>query len=120
MTARELWPVAEALRLWPHLFRNNIAICAVDNAAACFALCRFNSRCPRSHRILTSIHRTATALNTLIIPIHVPREFTPVADALSRFHHSWTGTLDASKPSPSSCVALSRAVYSAACSEGGA
>ena len=114
MTARELWPVAEALRLWPALFRNRVALAATDNSAMVFALCRFSSGCPRSLRIIRLIVARCAALRCSIIPCHLPRAANEVADALSRFRFSWTGFLPAPPASASNAVAVRRAVHALA------
>ena len=95
MTARELWPVAEALRLFPSLFRDKPVVVAMDNSSAVYAICRGHSACPASHRVLGRLLAAAAACNATLSPVHLPREQNTVADALSRFCSPWTGYLDA-------------------------
>lgn len=102
MTAKELWPIAEALRLFPGKLRNRTLLAAVDNSSAVFALCRGQSACPPSQRVLGRIIAAAARLNCTIIPVHLPRAHNFVADGLSRFSRPWSGDL----PPSGSCAGL--------------
>ena len=110
MTARELWPAAEALRLWPFLFRHRVAVIAMDNSSAVFALCRFSSQCPRARRIIRLIISRCRALHCSIVPCHLPRLHNTVADALSRFPFSWSGSIPHSHADSRGTMAVSHAV----------
>jgi len=105
MTARELWPVAEALRLFPSAFRNRAVVVAMDNSSAVYASCKGQSACPASHRVLGRLLQAAAACNASLFPVHLPRAYNSVADALSRFTRAWTGSLDSSGCPPQSCAA---------------
>ena len=115
MTARELWPVAEALRLFPHRFRSTTLLATLDNSSSVFALCRASSPCRRSARILRLIFHRAHELDCIILPMHVPRTHLTVADALSRFSVSFTGDLRLEYRDPSSSIRRARTEYQAAC-----
>lgn len=116
MTARELWPIAEALRLFPHRFRHTTLVTTTDNASSVFALCRASSPCRRSARILRLIFQRADALDCLIVPMHLPRTHLTVADALSRFSIPFTGDLRLGPRNPSSSLQRACAEYKTACS----
>ena len=96
MTAKELWPIAEALRLFGPQLRARTVVVAMDNASAVYAICRGQSACPPSHRVLGRILALAARLHITLLPVHLPRIHNTTADALSRFSTPWSGQLPAS------------------------